>query len=224
MGTRQCVATSEFVGMFLSKGWGPFCSWSLMGIVPHGSEILWQGTSYVTVWLCHWPLVTTTSLSVFIADSPQVSHFPPLCLCFCIPHLSILSNCAVGLRGKWLFPPWRWLCDRDPVLVGNSKPYVIHAIKEMQTSECGTGPWEAFPMLLIMMTEICFLHRQATSMHVDKIQTGNNNCNKIITIIKVRVPTGKKIKVTALHFLWGNSAAPWPRTCITIHQQVRPDV
>ena len=79
-------------------------------------------------------------------------------------------------------------------MVGNSKPYVIHAIKEMQTPECGTGPWEAFPMLLIMMTEICFLHRQATSMHVDKIQAGNNNCNKIITIIKVRVPAGKKIE------------------------------
>jgi len=41
-------------------------------------------------------------------------------------------------------------------------------------------------------------------MHVNKIQTGNNNCHKII-IIKVRVPLGKK-------------------KTITIHQQVRPDV
>lgn len=129
------------------------------------------------------------------ADSPQVSHFPSLCLCFCIPRLSILSNCTAGLWGKWLFPLWRWLCDGSPVLVGNSKPCVVHAIQEMQPSERGTGPWEAFPMPSITMTEICFLHRQAPSMHVDKIQTGNNNCNNIMTLIKVRVPAGeKKIK------------------------------
>lgn len=75
------------------------------------------------------------------------------------------------------FPLLRWLCDRSPVLEGSSKPYVIHAIKKMQTPECGTGPWEAFPTLLIVMTGTCFLHRRATSMQVDKIQTGNNKCN-----------------------------------------------
>lgn len=136
-------------GWFYTKDEGPSALaalWASRLFVPHGSEILWQGTSYVTAWLCHWPLVTTTSLSVFVADSPQVSHFPLLCLCFCIPRLSILSNCTAGLCGKWPFPLWRWLCDGSPVLVGNSKPYVIHEVKEMQTSERGTGPWEAFPM------------------------------------------------------------------------------
>lgn len=77
-------------------------------------------------------------------------------------------------------------------MVGNVESYVTHAVEETQTPERGTGPWEAFPMLLIMTTAICFLHRQATSMPVDKIQGGNNNCHKIITPIKVRVPPGKK--------------------------------
>lgn len=115
--------------------------------------------------------------ALLIADSPQVSHFPPLCLCFCtLTYLSPLMTLWAFAEND-CFPLLRWLCDGSPVLEGSSKPYVIHAIKKMQTPECGTGPWEAFPTLLIMMTGICFLHRRATSMQVDKIQTGNNKCN-----------------------------------------------
>lgn len=52
----------------------------------------------------------------------------------------------------------------------------------------GTEPWETFPTLLIKMTEIHFLHRQAMSVHVEKKpHTRNNNCNEIT--VKVR---GKK--------------------------------
>lgn len=88
----------------------------------------------------------------------------------------------------------------------------------MHAPECGTGPWEAFPTLLVMMTEICFLHRHATSMHVDKIRTGNNNCNKTITLITVRVPAVKKNKKTILSCSLGGTLQllshghTWPYT------------
>lgn len=86
----------------------------------------------------------------------------------------------------------------------------------MQTAERGSEPWEAFPTLPIEMTESYFLHRQATSTHVEKNHTGTNNCNKIIAIIKVRVPAGKKKAIcTSLHFLWEKAAAPQPCTSMT---------
>lgn len=109
----------------------------------------------------------TTILCALVADSPQVSHFHSLFLCFCVL-LSVVSNNTAGLWGEMTDIPRKRLRDGSPVLLGSSESYVIHAIKETQTAVRGTEPWEAFPTLLIKMTEIHFLHSQATSMHVEK--------------------------------------------------------
>lgn len=70
------------------------------------------------------------------------------------------------------------------------------------------------------MTESYFLHRQATSTHVEKNHTGTNNCNKIIAIIKVSVPAGKKRPFVPLFTSYGrrlrllSHAHPWHKSAV----------
>lgn len=158
---RQCTGTSEFVGMFLSEGLGPFCSWSLAGIkvvcpthlrsCDKGWAVSSQHGATDPLWLPpHF--CTRTDSHRWVISLPFLVFFIP-----CLSHLS-----TVGLCGKWQLPLWRWQCDGSPVLGGNSMPCVIHAVKDVHTLECGTGPWEVFPTLLVMVTEICFLYRHST--------------------------------------------------------------